>query len=141
MLILGKMNSSWMETKIAHMHFSMTCKIPSSSKGTMNSVLPLTWKLAILLKQRSTYWSGNTLQITMFYKKIDVSSGMVEKPTTMRRMINWKREECSKQKKLCIQIGMGNTQFIWKMIEERERPQDQLQKIRKKEERPKIRSR
>jgi hypothetical protein len=27
------------------------------------------------------------------------------------------------------------------MIEERERPQDQLQKIRKKEERPKIRSR
>jgi len=62
-------------------------------------------------------------------------------------MISGKREECSMQKKFCFPIGMGDTQLIWKKIEERGRPHDQLEeqysgkvhKTRNKEERPKIR--
>jgi len=57
------------KSNIAHKHFLVTCEIPNSSKGIISLALPLTWKVAILLKQISMQWDGNILQKTMFYKK------------------------------------------------------------------------
>jgi hypothetical protein len=91
----------------------------------MSSTLPLTWKVTILLKQRSTQWGGNVLQITMFYKKTNDNCCIIEKPTTTRIMINGEWKECSVHKKLHFPIGMGNTQLIWKITKERGKPQDQ----------------
>jgi hypothetical protein len=85
----------------------VTCEIPNSSKGTISLALPLTWKVAILLKQRPAQWSGNTLQRTMFYKKTNVDCGIIEKPT-IKKMINWEWEECSRHKKQHIWVGMGD---------------------------------
>jgi hypothetical protein len=79
---------------ITHRHFFVTCEIPNSLKDTMSLALPLVWKVVVLLKQISTQWSGNALQITIFYKKTDDDCRVIEKPTRMRKIINWKWERC-----------------------------------------------
>jgi len=48
---------------ITHKHSSMTCEIPKSLIGTVNSTLPLARKVVILIKIKQTKeWGGDPMK-------------------------------------------------------------------------------
>jgi hypothetical protein len=61
-IVLGNIISSWWKLNITHKHFYVTLEILNSSVGIMNLVLPLEWKVAILLKLKQTKDSRNEVE-------------------------------------------------------------------------------
>jgi hypothetical protein len=69
MFVLGNTNNFWMETKHNTKTFSMACEILKSLVGTMNSILLLAWKIAILLEIKQTKeWGGDVVNNNILHE-------------------------------------------------------------------------